>query len=422
MRGGLPSDVPVVGVWREGMLYLTNTLSGVGEVYQTAFYGLPSDVAVVGVWRELSADQVPPPVVCTVPQCPWGGTYLPSTDECQYTFNAQQRKAAAEWARHWTSRACPLFCAFNFASYVDWTHFPTGTPRPYGHGCAGSTETDCANFVSQALFFAGFPMTEDWFCYYVGTANGLCNRGQRVFDGIAQASKWSWAPRYPLTSPFQAGLPAYLGDPYYLGNQPSVFDSLLTPPAAGNLNAQTRPPLEEANFVFNQDIPMPTSMPNEIQELMAAFDVVGMTYGDVMYTRNTVSIPNFYHVYLVVGWGPYVETWEQLSQVDLSQLTAHRQHDMQVLYVADHGSQQLYALGNPSAIFGSAIRNAKPYYSPRWLVKKSDTTWFIDYTERHFIHIPSILNIPSIEMKQPEAQVLILQTIMPTICPVDIVQ
>ena len=29
-----------------------NTLSGVGEVYQTAFYGLPSDVAVVGVRRE----------------------------------------------------------------------------------------------------------------------------------------------------------------------------------------------------------------------------------------------------------------------------------------------------------------------------------------------------------------------------------
>ena len=49
---GLPSDVPVVGVWREGMLYLTNTLSGVGEVHQTAFYELPSDVAVVGVWRE----------------------------------------------------------------------------------------------------------------------------------------------------------------------------------------------------------------------------------------------------------------------------------------------------------------------------------------------------------------------------------
>ncbi len=58
---GLPSDVAVVGVRREGLLYLTNTLSGVGALYQTAFYGLPSDVAVVGVWRELSADQVPPP-------------------------------------------------------------------------------------------------------------------------------------------------------------------------------------------------------------------------------------------------------------------------------------------------------------------------------------------------------------------------
>ncbi len=31
------------------------------------FYGLPSDVAVVGVWRALSADQLPPPVVCAVP-------------------------------------------------------------------------------------------------------------------------------------------------------------------------------------------------------------------------------------------------------------------------------------------------------------------------------------------------------------------
>jgi hypothetical protein len=48
------------------LLYLTNTLSGVGEVYQTAFYGLPSDVAVVGVWRALSAGEVPPAVGCAV--------------------------------------------------------------------------------------------------------------------------------------------------------------------------------------------------------------------------------------------------------------------------------------------------------------------------------------------------------------------
>ena len=52
-----------VGVRREGMLYLTKALSGMGEVYQTAFYGLPSDVAVVGVWRALSADDVPPPAI-----------------------------------------------------------------------------------------------------------------------------------------------------------------------------------------------------------------------------------------------------------------------------------------------------------------------------------------------------------------------
>ncbi len=54
---GLPSDMAVVGVWREGMLYLTNTLNGVGAVYQTAFYGLAGDVAVVGVWR--SARRLP---------------------------------------------------------------------------------------------------------------------------------------------------------------------------------------------------------------------------------------------------------------------------------------------------------------------------------------------------------------------------
>ncbi len=71
---GSPNDMPIAGDWdgngvdgvgvrREGLLYLTNTLSGVGEVYQTAFYGLSSDVAVVGVWRALSADEIPPPVV-----------------------------------------------------------------------------------------------------------------------------------------------------------------------------------------------------------------------------------------------------------------------------------------------------------------------------------------------------------------------
>jgi hypothetical protein len=59
--------VAVVGVWREGLLYLTKALSGVGALYQTACCGLPSDVPVVGVWRALSADEVPPPVVCAVP-------------------------------------------------------------------------------------------------------------------------------------------------------------------------------------------------------------------------------------------------------------------------------------------------------------------------------------------------------------------
>jgi murein DD-endopeptidase MepM/ murein hydrolase activator NlpD len=74
---GSPGDAPLAGDWdgdgidgvgvrREGLLYLTNTLSGVGEVYQTAFYGLPSDVAVVGVWRALSMGEVPPPVGCAV--------------------------------------------------------------------------------------------------------------------------------------------------------------------------------------------------------------------------------------------------------------------------------------------------------------------------------------------------------------------
>ncbi len=38
-----------------------------GAVYQTVCYGLPSGMAVVGVWRELSADHIPPPVVCAVP-------------------------------------------------------------------------------------------------------------------------------------------------------------------------------------------------------------------------------------------------------------------------------------------------------------------------------------------------------------------
>lgn len=42
-----------VGVRREGLLYLTNTLSGVGEVYQTAFYGLRGDTKLGAAvrWR-----------------------------------------------------------------------------------------------------------------------------------------------------------------------------------------------------------------------------------------------------------------------------------------------------------------------------------------------------------------------------------
>ena len=404
---GLPSDVPVVGVWREGMLYLTNTLSGVGEVYQTAFYGLPSDVSVVGVWRELSADQLPPPVVCALPQCPWGGTYLPSTDECQYTFNAQQRKAAAEWAISWAGKACPLFCAFDFHPYV------TGAPG-VNYACAGMPSTDCANFVSQAYFYAGLPMNLSWFCE--SNSQFICQRG--IMDGYPQG--WAYADR-------NNGMPDYFAQPHPKGlnglDTYNIVRGTATPELVTTvqkgLSSYPRPGLFNYPILSLTQAPMPGAMRSEIGSFMRLLDSWGIGQGDVMYTIPPPDKPNDDHVFIIVGWGPYVETWEQLSQVKLSDITHVRSESNPVLYVVDHGPHGQYVLNK--AKLGTAVNYAeqlkglKPCYAHRWPERADGEIW-VAAQPIHFVKVSSQVVLPYTSIVSSNSQQA-FKISMPTVCP-----
>ena len=405
---GNPNDTPIagdwdgngvdgVGVWREGMLYLTNTLSGVGEVHQTAFYGLPSDVAVVGVWRELSADQLPPPVVCALPQCPWGGTYLPSTDECQYTFNAQQRKAAAEWAISWAGKACPLFCGHQFAPYTDFSRAilptPTGTVPSADHRCGwdpinNNSITDCANFVSQAWLEAGMPMNLSWSCQM--NTKGICVR----VNVSGYPSGWAYADQT-----FSGG-----GQPKYIAERISnntviglggvdTYIILTRMPAATatvfrrQLQTESKP----QGYEWTPNAPLPTIISTDIQILMDELATYGFTTGDLMYT----DLSNLDHVFIIVGWGPYVETWQQLSNVSTQQIRPYR--DLQtapILYIVDHGPHGRFSQ-TPSP-YSQAIANYKPYYAAWWYGDGDNFPSNLSFVggNRHFVKVPDIYTLP----------------------------
>ncbi len=369
-----------------------------------AFYGLAGDVAVVGVWRALSADQLPPPVGCAVPQCPWGGTYLPATDECQYTFNAQQRKAAAEWAISWAGKACPLFCTFQFDPYKDFSNWITGTPMPTDSQSrcgwdpdTASDLTDCANFVSQAYFSAGLPLHRDWYCEF-STSAPICIRGNTL--GYAG---WAWAGR-------NNGLPQYLRERGGVDTFQTGIDSLL--------NANPHPDNLLHSWKSLSEAPNPEPIPSNIESLMNLLSSQGFGRGDIIYTYNENPLP-FRHVFLVVGWGPYVETWAQLEQVNLaaSLVPTRPPNSDYVLYVVDHGPQGLFALKTPNTLFAGQLIGAKPYYASRWFTQNNlgDRNWVSG--SRNLVTMPHLFSVSLSSIIPSDTQTISLKTSLPSVCP-----
>lgn len=107
------------------------------------------------------------PESCSVP---WdippdclGGEFISQTDTCNYPFDrdrATQYGAAFATCPNLhvnSETGNPYFCTYHYGGYHT--------------GCGGGS--DCANFVSQALFYGGMPMNADWYC--TGTPCGSEN-------------------------------------------------------------------------------------------------------------------------------------------------------------------------------------------------------------------------------------------------------
>jgi hypothetical protein len=202
-----------------------------------AWVGFTAAVGAVTAQYDILAWQfqgnAPPATVTPTPVvCPWGGTFIARNnpthsspmlatgtgtptgtptdadkeDHCEYTFNASQRDTAVNYALSWANRACPLFCAFQFSNYVDQSRLPTPVPPTSTYICAPNA-TDCANFLSQAYFLAGFPMTKSFFCEFLpsGASSILCVRGQGSASGSYNFYS-GWASAIQDT-----GMPMYFG-------------------------------------------------------------------------------------------------------------------------------------------------------------------------------------------------------------------
>jgi hypothetical protein len=147
----------------------------------------------------------------------------------------------------------------------------------------------------------------------------------------------------------------------------------------------------------------------------------GLIAGDLLYT----DLSGDEHTFMIVGWGPYVETWQQLANVTVQQIKPQR--DLQnapVLYIVDHGPHGLYAT-TPSP-YSIAISGYKPYYAAWWYSSSNiniEPTARRDFVggNRHFVHIPNIYTLPYI-MVAPDATFYPTQQAvkvdMQLVCPV----
>jgi hypothetical protein len=321
-----------------------------------------------------------------------------------------------------------LFCAFQFAPYVDATRWPAGTPIPSNFACSGSSNTDCANFISQAYLAAGMPMNKSWYCDYPGSSV-ICVRGNS-YTGYAFG--WAFAPRN-FGSTY--GMPFYIGgwkvgnpptpiglngnDTHrLLGNPSEGMQTTLTPSDIAHLNAnmQNAP---QSPWTTGSVLPLPTP-PNSLKTtiaIMADPSKVGLEVGDIIYTRNP-NVSDREHVVLVVGWGPYVETWAQLETIQLSALRPTRENDNLVPYIVDHGPHGDWAnkaanIGKP---YAQQIRGFRPYYAIRWLTEPNGSTDDTVVGIWNFAAIPTNYFLPVDAIIKPDGTEL-LPTLLPTVCP-----
>jgi hypothetical protein len=161
----------------------------------------------------------------------------------------------------------------------------------------------------------------------------------------------------------------------------------------------------------------PATMEPSIQSVVSTLGKIGITKGDLLFTFDRNNPVN-QHVVMVVGWGPYADTWAQVGRVTRGQIQPNAGPNL-VPYVVDHGPQGKYSLDNPSMDFSYVVRlGYRPYYAISWQLFPGDTSYFIDtaVNERYFIKMPDRFQIPSDDVVQPNGTTNLLSRML-GICP-----
>ncbi len=302
--------------------------------------------------------------------CPWNGIAGYAIDKSLYscTYN-YDREQAYQYALAYAARANPLFCQYEYL----------GTRTPVGD-CGNATETDCANFISQAILDGGFVMTT------AEGSSGETDRWYVILDGLNlyehdhNDQNWAGAlssqlPQYIVNL---GGIELGPGTPYFntlVPPNPTVF-SVLTPPFP-TVNPTTT---AEIGNVVSMDATL-DSPAYQIQK------------GDILFLDGAGH--SLAHTAFIAGWGEALTSWSQLTST-LPVFSTRGEAVSNgvknpVPYVLDHGTDGVLA-ADPNGL--SPFINPRPYYMLWWPVPTDGGHLFYPIQNGiniSFIHLPDVI-------------------------------
>jgi hypothetical protein len=243
-------------------------------------------------------------------------------------------------------------------------------------------------------------MTPDWYCFI--NAAGLCERGNTL-NGY-------WAGAGTAGSIAGRGLPHYLTrdnltSTYEIPGENTGF-SEGDKPLASSAPASCFTGNPEADRIGEHTYPLspwegePT-YPNLARRIKNVWNGCHVTepiyssvgYGDVLYSdSNFGQGDSFQHTAIIVGWGPYIETWAQLTALRQTNFVPSRQRSEQnsVPYIVEHGPHAQETVGD--SMF-STYAGYKPYYALQWQSVRNVVQSAVA-RPWGFIHLPDTVRYP----------------------------
>lgn len=277
--------------------------------------------------------------------CPWGGIYDLSTAKCRYTYN---RKKVVDYALKYASSACSFFCAYNYSFSVP------------GNNC--SKGTDCSNFLSQAYFYGGLPLTQYWAC--------RIRNGPRICEHLSGVRAFTGAifERVPINEAAD----------FLKGELPDYFSNLgiitgsngLTVDSTTISELMLQPPDPFPRDGRKIDLVKAASNASAVGRALAQQNI---GFGDIFGSND----PSRQHTALIVGWGPPVTNWEELRSAQTG-ITSYWTELNTVPYVVDHGPHGEFALDpkfrthpvfrRPLNYTPELLSGPRPYYALIWKI------------------------------------------------------